>query len=101
VEATKQEKERKEEKNLSPRNRKACHAVGHIHFTLLPGINTAVVRCIVLRFCFEVPVLHELLWLQDELEQHESGRGNKRARVTRGSRNPKHGKRKAEHCAQA
>jgi hypothetical protein len=24
----------------------------------------------------------------------ESGRGNKRARVTRGSRNPKHGKRK-------
>jgi hypothetical protein len=26
----------------------------------------------------------------------EKGRGNKRARVTRGSRNPKHGKRK--HC---
>jgi hypothetical protein len=30
----------------------------------------------------------------------ESGRGNKRARVTTGSRNPKHGKRKALHCAQ-
>ena len=30
----------------------------------------------------------------------ESGRGNKRARVTRGSRNPKHGKRKELHCAQ-
>jgi hypothetical protein len=30
----------------------------------------------------------------------ESGRGNKRARVTRGSRNPKHDKRKAQHCAQ-
>jgi hypothetical protein len=30
----------------------------------------------------------------------ESGRGNKmRARVTRGSRNPKHNKRKALHCA--
>jgi hypothetical protein len=27
--------------------------------------------------------------------ERESGRGNKRARVTRGSRNPKHGKRKA------
>jgi hypothetical protein len=31
----------------------------------------------------------------------ENGRGNKRERVTRGSRNPKHGKRKALHCAQA
>jgi hypothetical protein len=30
----------------------------------------------------------------------EKGTGNKRARVTRGSRNPKHGKRKALHCAQ-
>jgi hypothetical protein len=30
----------------------------------------------------------------------ESRRGNKRARVTRGSRNPKHGKRKGLHCAQ-
>jgi hypothetical protein len=31
----------------------------------------------------------------------EKGRGNTRARVTRGSRNPKHGKRKAAlHCAQ-
>jgi hypothetical protein len=30
----------------------------------------------------------------------ESGRGNKRARVTRGSRNPKHSKRKALPCAQ-
>jgi hypothetical protein len=30
----------------------------------------------------------------------ESWRGNKRARVTRGSRNPKHSKRKALHCAQ-
>jgi hypothetical protein len=29
----------------------------------------------------------------------ENGRGNKRARETRGSRNPKHGKRKALHCA--
>jgi hypothetical protein len=29
----------------------------------------------------------------------ESGRGNKMARVTRGSRNPKHSKRKALHCA--
>jgi hypothetical protein len=29
----------------------------------------------------------------------EKGRGNKRASVTRGSRNPKHGKRKALHCA--
>jgi hypothetical protein len=28
----------------------------------------------------------------------ESGMGNKRARVTKGSRNPKHGKRKALHC---
>jgi hypothetical protein len=28
----------------------------------------------------------------------ESGRGNKRAGVTRASRNPKHGKRKALHC---
>jgi hypothetical protein len=27
VEATKQEKERKEEKTLSPRNRKACHSI--------------------------------------------------------------------------
>jgi hypothetical protein len=43
-------------------------------------------------------------WLQDEQDEHgqarESGRGNKRARVRRGSRNPKHGKRKALHCAQ-
>jgi hypothetical protein len=31
----------------------------------------------------------------------EQGRGNKRARVTRGSRNPKHGKREALHCAQS
>jgi hypothetical protein len=31
----------------------------------------------------------------------KSARGNKRARVTRGSRNPKHGKRKALHCAHA
>jgi hypothetical protein len=32
----------------------------------------------------------------------ESGRGNKRARVTTGSRNPKHSKiRKALHCAQS
>jgi hypothetical protein len=30
----------------------------------------------------------------------ESGRGNKRARVTRGSRNPKHGKKKALDYAQ-
>jgi hypothetical protein len=29
----------------------------------------------------------------------ERGRGNKRARVTSGSRNPKHGKKKALHCA--
>jgi hypothetical protein len=29
----------------------------------------------------------------------ESGRGNKRARVTRGSRNAKHSKKKALHCA--
>jgi hypothetical protein len=30
----------------------------------------------------------------------ENEMGNKRARVTRGGRNPKHGKRKALHCAQ-
>jgi hypothetical protein len=30
----------------------------------------------------------------------ESGRGNKRAKLTRGSRNPKHGGRKPLHCAQ-
>jgi hypothetical protein len=30
----------------------------------------------------------------------EKGRGNKRARVTRGSRNPKNGKKETLHCAQ-
>jgi hypothetical protein len=47
--------------------------------------------------------LEIIILLQKKLDQHGQGKweGNKRARVTRGSRNPKHGKRKALNCAQA
>jgi hypothetical protein len=50
----------------------------------------------------KVYVLDELIgYKKDKMStDRDNGRGNKRTRVTRGSRNPKHGKRKAIHSAQ-
>jgi hypothetical protein len=42
-----------------------------------------------------VPIIGELDCKKKNMStDREEGRGNKRARVTRGSRNPKHGKRR-------
>jgi hypothetical protein len=44
--------------------------------------------------CSHIPEWVAGLQENEMTTDRENGRGNKRARVTRGSRNPKHGKRK-------
>jgi hypothetical protein len=46
------------------------------------------------------PIIKSGLHENEMSTDMENGRGNKRASVTRGSRNSNHGKKEALHCAQ-